>query len=77
MAHNTQWVMLEKLFEAHLGPVRDDIREMKGLHKDTQKDVGDLKEWRANMNGRILGFSAAGGGFGSLVIWLFKGMFGH
>lgn len=80
MARNEQWVMLEKLFDAKLGPMAEDIRDIKSSHKAMQVSVDmaynhaedahkEIAKYRNRLIGWMVGSAGTGSAFG---VWLGK-----
>ena len=65
--------MLEKLFNAHLGPMRDDIREIKDGGKIAYQRADDahrrIDRYENRFFGWLAGISLGGGAIGA---WLAK-----
>jgi hypothetical protein len=73
MARDAQLAMLERLFEAHLGPIRDDMREVKEASKQSYAHAEQAHKRIDKHENRFLGLMAGVGiGGGAFGAWLQK-----
>jgi len=73
ITQNSQFNLLEKLFEAHLGPIKEDIREIKDKYADAYKHADNAHKRLDKYENRLWGL-LPGIGIGSSAVgaWLVK-----